>query len=151
MLKSASTCPSMDATARSMEIRIGKVDLMKIVDLEGRPAFVESDDISPQLGELTHHMFADTRRTSGHHRTAAVVAPQLVDLSQGSTGLRSHLRCFLGALRRLDAALVDLRHGLGDLAGGEAYRHGRSAGHRRSSFRRIAVRSIPAAAPRPSR
>ena len=77
--------------------RIGQVDLVKVVDLEGRTALVESDDVRPEFGELAHHVFADTRRTSGHHRTAAVVAPQLVDLSQ-----RSALR-FALLLRRCAA------------------------------------------------
>src|SRR5262249_53168971 len=72
---------------------VGEVNLTKIVDVESRPAFVQTDDFGAKVAELPHHMFADARRTSGHHRPAAVVSPQLVDLSQGSIGFRNHLRC----------------------------------------------------------
>src|ERR1700758_2320152 len=101
---------------------------MKLVDRESRSALVQSDDLGPQFGELVHRMFADARRTSGHHRTAAVVAPQVVDSSQHSPLNSSEFRrlpaslallLFPGSLRRLNPALVHLGHGLGDLGGGE--------------------------------
>ena len=130
--------------------RVGQVDLTKIVDLEGRTALVEPDDVGPEFGELAHHMFADARRTSGDHRAAAVVAPQLVDLSQRCTRLSGLLALFLRALRRLDTALVDLRHGLGDLAGGELIAPGGQAAERVGLVEQRRGRLL-AGAPRPSR
>jgi hypothetical protein len=32
---------------------------MKIVDFEGWPAFVQTNDVGSELGELSNHMFAD--------------------------------------------------------------------------------------------
>src|SRR5271156_2124748 len=63
-------------------LRVGEIDLMKLVDFKGRPLFVQSDDVGPEFGELSHHMFADARRTPGYHRTTTVVSPKLVNLSQ---------------------------------------------------------------------
>ena len=89
-LNSASTLPA-DGRDRAIDrCRVGQVDLVKVVDLERRTALVEPDDVRPEFGELAHHVFADTRRTSGHHRAAAVVAPQLVDLSQRYQPLRGY-------------------------------------------------------------
>jgi len=73
--------------------RIGEVDLVELVDLESRPALIQPDDVGPELGELPYHVFADARGTSGHDRAASVVAPQLVNLAQGSIGFRYHFRC----------------------------------------------------------
>src|ERR1700735_3559153 len=99
---------------------------MKLVDRVARSVLVQSDDFGPELGELPYHVFADARRTSGHHRATAVVAPQLVDFSQGLSpnslefgSLAALLLLFLCPLRGLHAAFVDLGHGFGNLAGGE--------------------------------
>ena len=143
--------PTDGRSPRIDRCRVGQVDLMKLVDLEGRPAFVQSDDIGPELGELAHHMFADARRTPGDHGTAAVVAPQLVDLSQRSHSLPVSLALLLCALRRLHAALVDLRHRLGDLAGGELTAAAGGQATERVVLVELRRGRLRAAAPRPSR
>ena len=51
---------------------------------------IQPDDVGPELGELPDDVGADARRTPGHHGTATVVTPQLVDLSQGSGNYRYH-------------------------------------------------------------
>src|SRR6185437_1345266 len=73
-----------------------------LVDLKRRPALVESDHVRAEFDELSYHVFADARRATGHHRAAAVVAPQFVDLSHGSNRFRHHFFC-CSSLRRCAA------------------------------------------------
>ena len=61
--------------------RIGQVDLVKLLELQRRPLQVQPNDLGAELGELPRHFGSDTRAAAGDHRAAAVVAPEVVDLS----------------------------------------------------------------------
>ena len=52
--------------------------------------FIQPNDVGPKIGELPDDIGPDARRTPGHHGTATVVTPQLVDLSQLSSDFRYH-------------------------------------------------------------
>ena len=63
---------------------------MELLELQRRLALavpllacadIKPDDLGAELGELTRDVLTDTRRTPGDDDPAAVVAPQLVNLS----------------------------------------------------------------------
>ena len=65
--------------------------------------FVQPDDIGPKLGELPDNVGPDARRAPGHHATATVITPQLVDVSQRLDSFRDHDCCAFWSLARCAA------------------------------------------------
>ena len=88
MLNNASTCPPTDGDGAVDRCRVGQVNGVKFRDVAARRLLVQSDDVGTQLGELPDDVRADARRAPGHDRTATVVSPQLVDVSQLSNNFR---------------------------------------------------------------
>ena len=66
--------------AAFMPTRFGQVELVKLLECHRGSLHVQTGDLCTQLGQLSRHRGADARRTAGHHRAAAVVTPEVVDL-----------------------------------------------------------------------
>ena len=84
MLKSASTGPSIAAAALSIDAGSDRSISWNSSSCSAGRLQVQPDDLGAELGELARHFGADARAAAGDHRTAAVVAPEIVDLRHDS-------------------------------------------------------------------